>query len=181
MRYYFIIFAVGLLSACSNSPAIHSYQLIESTSTQALPKSEQESLYVEPVKMSSLISGLGLVYQTSNTQVIQANNNVWAEDISDQITRRVTFDLRGLQDHYWVQQYNKKPMSLSIHLDKFQGVYTGEGVISGQWMLLDENEVIEVQPFDIRVPLKSEGGYQAQVEALSQAISQLSMQIADNL
>ena len=181
MRHYFIIFALGLISACSSSPEIHSYQLVESKSSQATPTNGQEFLYVEPVQMSPLISGLGLVYQTSETQVVQANNNIWAEDIAYQVRRRITLDLRGLQHNYWPQQLDREPMSLSIHLDKFQGMYTGDSVVSGQWVLKKQGGVVKVQPFSIQVALSSEGGYQAQVEALSQGISLLSQQIAESL
>ncbi|MFV0575138.1 MAG: membrane integrity-associated transporter subunit PqiC [Vibrio sp.] len=180
MRRYLAIIALGLLSACS-SQGLRSYQLMDSVSSQVASKPSQTSLYVAPVQMSQAVSGLGLVYQVSDTELVQANNNVWAESITQQVRRRLTFDLRGLQGEYWTQQREIAENQLKVSFDKFQGVYTGNAVISGQWTLIQEGKPARDYPFSISVPLHEDGGYQAQVEALSQAMSQLAQQIAMKL
>lgn len=178
MRQYIAVIALVLLSACSSRTEIHNYQLLDSSSGKVAHLETQKPLYIEPVRMASFISGAGLVYQVSEMEMVQANNHVWAEDIKQQIRRRMTLDLRGLQSQYWPEQSTRADNYVSIRIDKFQAVYTGNSVISGQWTLVQQGKTSIVKPFEIQQPLDSEGGYQAQVAALSRGISELSQQIA---
>lgn len=178
MRKYIAMLALVLLSACSSTSEIHNYQLLDSPGEQVVQRKAQQPLYIAPVHMSSFISGPSLVYQVSEMEMVQANNHVWAEDIKQQIRHRITLDLRGLQSQYWPQQSTRSESYVSVEVDKFQADYTGNSIISGQWTLVQQGKPNIVKPFEIKEPLDSEGGYQAQVVALSSGISELSQQIA---
>lgn len=181
MRKYIAVIALVLLNACSSTSQLHNYQLLDSASGQVAHLDNQKPLYIEPVRMASFIAGPSLVYQVSKMEMVQANTHVWAEDIKQQIRRRMTLDLRGLQGRYWPQQSNRAENYVSIQIDKFQAVYTGNSVISGQWTLVQQGKPSIVKPFEIQQPLDSEGGYQAQVAALSRGISELSQEIAQEM
>lgn len=179
MRQYFAIMVLSLVTACSSAPQMHSYQLSDSAPSQATMKADQPVLYVAPIQMTPLISGMGLVYQVSDIEVVQAQRNVWAQDIAQQIRHKITADLRTKQQDYWVQNSELSDNRLSIRLDKFQAVYTGNAVLSGEWTLTEQGKATAHQAFNIEVPLSEEGGYQAQVVALSQGVSELAQQIVD--
>ncbi|MGF1726201.1 PqiC family protein [Photobacterium nomapromontoriensis] len=187
--YKISILVLLLLAGCSSSePVSHSYLLPVSdvsVSTTLVNKS-QPVVIVRPVEVAEYLSGIGLVYQVSDTQVVQAQQNLWAESLTDQLTRAITQDLRQKQSRYWFDELTPAVSSagmpaLQIRFTQFNGHYSGFAMLSGQWMLINKSdEVVTRQPFSMQVPL-AEDGYDAQVKALSEGVSRLTTQVSQRV
>ncbi|GAB6260652.1 PqiC family protein [Photobacterium sp. R1] len=190
-RFLSALLAAGLaLTGCSSQPEesdITTY-LLPQAPEQTAPGivTQQPLLVVSPVEMALHLAGTGLVYQTSETAVVQAQQNLWAEDIVRQLTRRINGDLRLKQSRYWPTERSAAIQSvnvpkLQVRVNEFNGHYSGSAHFSGEWLLVGQSGNLKtVQPFSFQVPLK-EPGYSAQVNALSEAVSRLTTQIAQRL
>ncbi|EAS41511.1 hypothetical protein C9J48_11835 [Photobacterium profundum] len=184
----FMVAATAFLAGCSSQPdAVNSYLLpagAQSITSQI--GSNQPLLVIRPVEMAEHLAGTGLVYQVSDTEVVQAQQNLWAESIGKQLTRRINQDLRNKQSQFWTTEltpalstYNSP--RLQVKIDEFNGHYSGMAKISGEWMLVkSDGDLNGVYPFKFQVPLQEEG-YDAQVKALSEGINRLTTQIAKRL
>ncbi|ELR67009.1 hypothetical protein C942_04713 [Photobacterium marinum] len=189
--------AVVLLGCSSQPEAVSTTYLLPSadsgtngseTNMQQLVTrgKHQPLLVVRPVEMAEHLSGTGLVYQMSETEVVQAQQNLWAESISRQLTRRINQDLRYKQSRYWSTELTpaltiSDSPRLQVKLSQFNGHYTGMAKLAGEWLLLDsDGELKGVYPFAFKVPLDQEG-YDAQVKALSEGVDRLTTQIAQRL
>jgi len=177
------------LTGCSSQPNPVS-------KTYLLPVNEQGAvthvgtnpplLMVRPVKMAEHLSGIGLVYQISDTEVIQAQQNLWAESISEQLTRKISDELRRKQSAYWPIELSpalstRSLPRLQVKFNQFNGHFSGMVKVSGEWLLLDGNGNLQASyPFQFQEPLKKDG-YDAQVKALSEGVSHLTSQIAQRL
>ncbi len=185
-----LLLAYALLSGCSSSPeTTGSMYLLPQTGSQTLSSSapaERPLLVVRPAELASYLNNSGIVYRTSESQVIEAKNNLWAQSISEQITQRVINDLRQKQNHYWpVKVHNLLDQSgelkLQLNLNRFNGNYQGNAEIEGEWMLIDgSGKVKRRAEVKILMPLKEEG-YDALVNALSAGLNNLTNNIAQQL
>lgn len=179
---------VVMLAGCSSQPEPVSttYLLPPGGAESVLIATKQPLLVVRPVEMAEHLSGNGLVYQLSETEVVQAQQNLWAESIRDQLTRRINQDLRRKQSRFWPTELTPALATsgyprLQVKFSQFNGHYSGLAQISGEWMLLDgEGNLTGVYPFAFQVPLALDG-YDAQVKALSEGVNRLTSQIAQKL
>ena len=189
MKRLFIIVA-ALLTGCSSAPeTTGAMYLLPQTSDQtfsSLASAERPLLVVRPVELASYLNDSGIVYRTSESQIIQAKSNLWAQSISEQITQRVISDLRQKQNHYWpVKVHNQLNQSgetkLQLSLSRFNGNYQGNAELEGEWMLIDSHGKVKRRaPVKILIPLQDEG-YDALVNALSAGINNLTNNIAQQL
>lgn len=177
------------LTGCSS-------QTTPARKTYLLPINEQAALshvgtnppllIVRPVEMAKHLSGLGLVYQISDTEVVQAQHNLWAESISEQLTRNISNELRRKQSVYWPIETNPalsiaNHPKLQIKFQQLNGHFSGVVKVSGEWLLLDGKGKLQASyPFQFQEPLQKDG-YDAQVKALSECLSHLTSQIADKI
>ena len=184
-----LVVLVLALAGCSSQPnAVSNSYLLpineQAIATQTSP--EQPLLLVRPVEMAEHLAGTGLVYQTSDTEVVQAQQNLWAEGLSAQLTRKITDDLRHKQSLYWPTELtpalslNGLPR-LQVKFNQFNGHFSGNVRVSGEWLLFGGKGKLQgVHPFQFQVP-QSKDGYSAQVTALSEGVSRLTAQIAERL
>ncbi|WP_423839648.1 ABC-type transport auxiliary lipoprotein family protein [Vibrio mytili] len=191
MKRIFVL-ATLLLAGCSSAPEpVVSQYLLPQLKIQAsqVPDSsmtERPLLVVRPVELASYLSNNGIVYRTSETQIIQAKHNQWAENLSDQITQRVVANLRQSQARYWPVEVNNlldqsNQSKLQLTLDHFNGSYRGNAEISGEWQLIDPNGNVKKRAdVQLSMPLQDEG-YDALVEALSNGLETLTDDIARQL
>ena len=71
--------------------------------------------------------------------------------------------------------------SVHLSLSKFNGVYTGDAELSGEWLLIDsQGNIIQSDNFEIIKPLKSEG-YEQLVMALAEGLDELASLIAQQI
>lgn len=115
------------------------------------------------VELAAYLDTQGIVYRQSETQVIQARQNQWAQRLSPQLTQRITNDLRRKQSRYWPAPLNASSIQqehwkLQVRLQRFNGVYTGNAEVAGNWELLNpKGESMLNQEFSFQVPLKDTG------------------------
>ncbi|WP_299019687.1 membrane integrity-associated transporter subunit PqiC [uncultured Photobacterium sp.] len=193
MHKWLIILA-GLLSGCSSQPEGVSTTFLLPVNGQEKGREEQlivngtnqPLLVIRPVEMAEHLSGTGLVYQLSETEVVQAQQNLWAESISKQLTRRINHDLRYKQNRYWPTELTPALATsdlprIQVRVSQFNGHYSGMAKLAGEWLLLDSDGNLRgVYPFSFQVPL-AQDGYEAQVMALSEGLDRLTTQIAQRL
>ncbi|TQQ15147.1 PqiC family protein [Vibrio cholerae] len=189
MKPWLLMMLTTLLVGCGGTPQpkVSFYllpnnpELSELTQPKTLPL-----LVVQPVELAAYLDTQGIVYRQSETQVIQARQNQWAQRLSPQLTQRITNDLHRKQSRYWPAPLNASSIQqehwkLQVRLQRFNGVYTGNAEVAGSWELLNpKGESMLNQEFSFQVPLK-DTGYPALVEALSAGVDQLSTQIQTRL
>ncbi|KJG08139.1 hypothetical protein UB33_00805 [Photobacterium angustum] len=189
MKKWLLITAIALAgTGCSSTePALKTYILPMPTSANTAHNISNKSLLiVRPVEVAAHLAGTGLVYQTSPTEIVEAQQNLWGESLSTQLTRRITFDLRQKQTQFWATQLTPTLSTagiprLQVRINQFNGVYSGVAEVAGEWLLINGNgDLKTVHPFSFRVPLAKDG-YSAQVEALSKGVDELTTQLARSI
>lgn len=163
MKTWLLMMLTTLLVGCAGTPQpkVSFYllpnnpELSELTQPKTLPL-----LVVQPVELAAYLDTQGIVYRQSETQVIQARQNQWAQRLSPQLTQRITNDLRRKQSRYWPAPLNTSSIQqehwkLQVRLQRFNGVYTGNAEVAGNWELLNpKGESMLNQEFSFQVPLK---------------------------
>ncbi|WP_434359177.1 ABC-type transport auxiliary lipoprotein family protein [Parasalinivibrio latis] len=184
------LLAVLALAGCSTTGSestVNTFVLpTPATQGQVVTRNGQPLLIVQPVEMADYLAGTGLVYKVSDSEIVIAQQNLWGESIANQLTRRITRDLRADQKAYWPVELTpamatQSLPSLQVKISAFNGDYNGNADVSGEWMVLDGNgELKYVREFSYQIPL-DESGYQALVSALSKGVEQLTTSIAGTI
>ena len=188
MKKWLVITALILVVGCSSTPdKLVTYLLPSGNTGSAAHHSNDQNLLIVPqVDLAAYLANMGLVYQVSPTEIVEARQRLWAEALSKQLTRRITYDLRQKQTGFWPIQLTSTLSTvdiprLQIRINRFNGVYTGVAEVAGEWMLISANgELQTVHTFTFSVPLAADG-YASQVAALSQAVDELTTQLALSL
>ncbi|MEL0628257.1 PqiC family protein [Psychromonas aquatilis] len=181
-----LILIIVFIAGCSSNPEQQSGLFLLPADITTPTASNTAPVLIVKTNLAEYLDQVGLVYRTSDTKVVVAKQNRWAEKISAQINQSMISKLRAKQTTYWpVQlnsalQLNNQPQ-LQIRLTKFNGVYTGDAEVSGEWQLIDaKGALIKSEYFTIEKPLK-ETGYDQLVLSLSEGLDDLSTQIATQL
>ncbi|ENM5918007.1 membrane integrity-associated transporter subunit PqiC [Vibrio mimicus] len=189
MNKWLLMMLASLLVGCSSEPQSksHFYLIPNNPALSEVNRNKNlPLLIVQPVELAAYLDTQGIVYRKSDTQVIQARQNLWAQRLSSQLTQRLINDLRANSSHYWPVTLNtaaaqQKHWKLQVRFQQFNGAYTGNAEIAGNWELSNaQGERLLNQEFAFQVPLTEEG-YPALVEALSSGLNNLSTQIQEAL
>ncbi|EKO3536450.1 membrane integrity-associated transporter subunit PqiC [Vibrio fluvialis] len=186
MKMVSLMITILLAGCMSASETADTMYLLPETKSQ-VPNSEvvtqRPLLIVPPVDLASFLDDRGIVFRSSESQIIQAKHNRWAQRLSDQITQRVIDDLRHKQSQYWPVKagayLNQRTESkLFLSLSKFNGNYQGNAELEGEWMYIEaDGKVKHRSQVKILVPLQGEG-YDSLVRALSSGMNTLTDDIA---
>ncbi|WP_413701761.1 membrane integrity-associated transporter subunit PqiC [Psychromonas sp. KJ10-10] len=182
MKKWLCIFTLFLTAYSSNIALKDSLFLLPVKQITPIA-SESAPILVLKTDLADYLNQVGLVYRVSETQVIQAQQNRWADKISDQISQHLINDLRTKQIVYWPVQLDSalalnNQTQLLVRFSKFNGEYTGTAELSGEWLLIDEQgKLINREYFQINKPLKTEG-YEQLVFSLSEGLEELASTIA---
>lgn len=175
-----------ILAACASDQVIQNkYYLLadNATETEAPP---DLPLLVVTTELADYLNSNNLLYRSSETQVIYAKHNLWAQQLSQQLSYRVINHLAAKRIGYRPVTVNSAldlnaTQQLYIYLQKFNGVYTGVAEIAGEWYLLDkQGQIVHHNFFHIDVPLQQDG-YNALIHSLSEGVTQLSDSIVEKL
>lgn len=187
-----VLAATGLiLSSCATRQLpIQHYalpQLNHPPVQQAAPLSGRIHLYLAPVRLAGHIDSHGLLYQSSDVTIAQAQGHRWAEDLHAQLGRALRQGLAQrlqplrVSDAILVEAARQPDYQLHVHVERFQGRHDGYAVLSGQWSLLDgKDRLLDSRSFALEKPLSREG-YTALVCSLDSAWRALIDQIASGL
>lgn len=185
MKIWLTLFTLFIVGCSNNQIQQDSLFLLPVNSTEVVA-SKSAPIVVVKTNLDEYLDQVGLVYRVSDTEVILAKHNRWAQKISTQINQQMILNLRAKQSAYWPVQLNAAMVlnnqpQLHLSLSRFNGVYTGNAELSGEWLLIDsQGKVIQSDNFEIIKPLKSEG-YQQLVMALAEGLDELASQIAQQV
>lgn len=182
-----LVFAAMTLAGCAaQSTTATRYTLPEtasqspSTTSRFSATSQQRQLAVTPVEVSSYLDQEGIVMQTSDIELTAANQNLWAEELGQQLTRRLRQSLTDALPGVTVlsaAQSDAGAPRLTLNVEQFQGRYDGQAVASGEWQLHAGNRLVAQHHFDVTQPL-SDDGYPALVRTLGSVWEEVAQQVA---
>ncbi|MCM2129293.1 PqiC family protein [Larsenimonas rhizosphaerae] len=172
-----------LLAGCagSSSTQFHRYTLPDESLSANVSTSSQEQLQpvaVPLVRLADYLSGDGIVMQTSDIEVQQAQGHLWAGNLARQLTRQLRRQLAsGLGSAKVLDRPSGGSDTLSVQLDQFQGRHDGQAVVGGSYELRDGGDnIILKQDFHVTKPLQNDG-YPALVRALAAGWQQVAGQM----
>ncbi|QIU88210.1 membrane integrity-associated transporter subunit PqiC [Yokenella regensburgei] len=176
-----LIFMLALaLTACSSSVENKTYYQLPLTQSGAQSATSQGNrlLWVEQVSIPDFLAGNGVAYQTSDVQYTIANNNLWASPLDQQLRTTLVANLSS-QLPGWVvasQPLGSSQDTLNVSVTGFHGRYDGRVIVSGEWLLNHQGQLIK-RPFYIELK-QNKDGYDEMVKVLGQAWSQEASAIA---
>ncbi|MBQ4810578.1 membrane integrity-associated transporter subunit PqiC [Pseudoalteromonas luteoviolacea] len=180
------VFLVVLLTGCSSSSTVkYNHYLLPDLVTPTDVGEHYPVMLVE-TDMADYLNQSGLVFRSSNSEIIYARHHLWAHGISQQIAHKIINSLRAKQSHTWPIGYTPgvkldETPRLRVHFLRFNGTHTGHAELTGEWLLTNaKGRIIKSKHFAIKVTLKA-SGYTALVEALSKGIELLTEEIAAEL
>ena len=175
-----------VMAGCaSQTVQTNSYMLPASTPEQQ--HSCALAVAIAPIRLTSLLDNQGIVMEINDIEVHQARHHLWAEDIDaqlqQQLQRHLTLSLpqaqivaKGQPLHADLPQ-----REIRVSVNAFQGSYSGNAIVQGQWLLLGEKgQLLKQHNFRIEQPLAADG-YPALVRALGSAWDQVSKQLTTSL
>ena len=178
--------ATAALAGCAaQSMPTNRYTLPKADSPQQAgePSSQAATLAIGPVEVASYLDQEGIVMQTSDIELNAANQNLWAESLGQQLTRRLRQSLAAnLPDIVVLNTARSEAgaQRLTLSVDQFQGRYDGQAVASGEWQLHDGNDLVAQRHFEVAQPL-SDDGYPALVRTLGTVWDDVARQIAEDI
>ncbi|WP_336668303.1 membrane integrity-associated transporter subunit PqiC [Enterobacter asburiae] len=181
MKKWLLMVGALLLTACSSGVDNKSYyQLPVSTHSggQSTASQGNRQLWVEQVAVPDYLAGNGVVYQTSDVKYVIATNNLWASPLDQQLRNTLVANL-GSQLPGWVvasQPLGNDQDTLNVTVTAFHGRYDGAVVISGEWLLNHQGQLIK-RPFHLELKQQKDG-YDEMVKVLAQGWAQESASIA---
>lgn len=184
MKKWLFIAGVMVLTACSSGSDNKSYyQLPLAVQTGGQNSSSQGNrlLWVEQVVIPDSLAGNGVVYQTSDVQYVIANNNLWASPLDQQLRNTLVANLNS-QLPGWIvasQPLGSDQDTLNVTVTGFHGRYDGKVIISGEWLLNHQGQLIK-RPFYLELK-QQQDGYDEMVKMLAQGWAQESASIAKEI
>jgi len=184
MKKWLVIFAMFTLAACSSSPDRKNYYQLPQEGqppAQAVSQSGQRQLWVDQVTLADFLAANGVVYQTSDVQYVIATNNLWASPLDQQLRNTLVSNLSAALPGWVVasQPLGNAQSTLSVNVTGFHGRYDGKVIVSGEWLLKQDGEIIK-RPFRILLD-QQQDGYDAMIKTLATAWQQEANGIAREL
>lgn len=183
MRKWVVVMMAFWLASCSSGGEDKRYyQLpVAHTGVQSTSSQSNHLLWVEQVSVPDYLAGNGVVYQTSDVQYVIANNNLWASPLDQQLRNTLVASL-STQLPGWVvasQPLGSLQDTLNVTVTGFHGRYDGKVIVSGEWLLNHQGQLIK-RPFHIEA-VQTQDGYDEMVKVLASAWSQEAAAIAQTL
>lgn len=175
------------LVACATKPVnTQRYTLPDNTqATSQVSADAEQVLVIGSIGLTEFLDSDRIVQQLDDITLHQARENLWAENLAQQIRRGlrsrlssklpdilVVSDSRGLKQDAW---------NLQLDIEQFQGHFSGKALTSGQWQLQDsQGNLIAINSFNIETTLTTDG-YPALVRALGNNLDKLAEQLASQI
>lgn len=187
MSKWWLLIVLALLSACSGSEQNRTYYQLPMTTpsvsaaqvTSVAPllvhdsqRQNKHLLWLQNVTLADFLASSSLVYQTSEVNYVLANSNLWASPLDQQIANSLVTSLNTLLPGWLVSasELSDRQNTLSLNITDFHGRYDGRVIISGEWLLKYQQQIIK-RPFYIEVK-QQQDGYPSMVKALAQGWQQ---------
>lgn len=184
MKKWPLVIAALLLSACSSSGDNKSYYqlpLAAQAGGQSTASQGNRLLWVEQVSVPDYLAGNGVVYQTSDVQYVIASNNQWASPLDQQLRNTLVANLSSKLPGWVVasQPLGSDQDTLNVNVTGFHGRYDGRVIISGEWLLNHQGQLIK-RPFHLELKQQRDG-YDEMVKMLAQGWEQEATSIASEI
>ncbi|EBR9993737.1 membrane integrity-associated transporter subunit PqiC [Salmonella enterica subsp. enterica serovar Kedougou] len=183
MKKWLVVIMAFWLASCSSGGENKSYyQLpIAQSGVQSTTSQGNRLLWVEQVSVPDYLAGNGVVYQTSDVQYVIANNNLWASPLDQQLRNTLVANLSARLPGWVVasQPLGTTQDTLNVTVTGFHGRYDGKVIVSGEWLLNHNGQLIK-RPFHIEASQQKDG-YDEMVKVLASAWIQEAAAIADEI
>ena len=183
MKKWLVTIAALWLAGCSSGEINKNYyQLpVVQCGTQSTASQGNRLLWVEQVTVPDYLAGNGVVYQTSDVKYVIANNNLWASPLDQQLRNTLVANL-STQLPGWVvasQPLGSAQDTLNVTVTEFNGRYDGKVIVSGEWLLNHQGQLIK-RPFRLE-GVQTQDGYDEMVKVLASVWSQEAASIAQEI
>lgn len=175
--------ALLMLAGCASKTVQPNHYMLPSSAPQQ-QYANSLAVAVAPIRLTGLLDNPGIVMQLNNIEVYQARQHLWAEDIGVQLQQQLQQQLSASlpQAHIVAKgqplQAGLAQREVRVSINAFQGSYSGNAVVQGQWQLLGDNgQLLKYKNFTIEQPLTADG-YPTLVRTLGVAWDQVSQELA---
>jgi uncharacterized lipoprotein YmbA len=176
-----------VLAACSSAPT-QFYTLSGMQLPPGNPNTSGTVVGVGPVTLPDYLDRPQIVTRASGNRVTLASFDSWIEPVDSMFTRILVGNLSSLlaTDNV-VTLPQRRPLPLDyqveVDVDRFDGDLTGRAVLDARWRVFgrDGEQLIREGRSTIVEPAVSPGSYEALVAAMSQALAQMSRDIATTI
>lgn len=184
-----LLSALLLLSlvACASKPVkTERYTLPEPSQTNVPVSTDAEQvLVIGSIRLAEFLDSDRIVLQLNDITLHQASENLWAENLAQQIRRGLRNRLSSMLENTLVvsdsRGLKQDVLTLQLVIEQFQGHFSGKAVSSGQWQLQDsQGNLLVIAPFNIETTLAADG-YPALVRALGSNLDKLSEQLSSQI
>ncbi|MDR5874450.1 ABC-type transport auxiliary lipoprotein family protein [Halomonas sp. CUBES01] len=170
-----------MLGACASSSPSASRYVLPGGALSSAPSEPEGVVEVTTPRLPHYLDVEGIVMQTDDITLHEANGHQWAEALGRQLERGLRARLSAALPAWRVVRNaagDDQAITLRLEVDQFQGRHDGLAIASGQWQLLDhQNNVLSMNTFQTDTPL-AEDGYPALVRALGKSWDRVGEQIA---
>ena len=167
----------AMTAGCStnSSSKIHYYSFDNETQSSTLfvdikhHDNKKYSFLVSKIDMPDYLDSQSIVYQVTDSEVIQTSNNRWVDKLSVILEKSLIELITNKIPDYVVLQKNicsgENCQKIFVRIKKFQGNYQGNAEVSFDWFLYSDNKLLCLGSQDNKQQL-SNNGYPALVKAL---------------
>lgn len=180
---------LALVTACGSSPPTRYYQLEERVSQTDNSSSSTLSVRVGPLYIARYLQQPNIVTRQDDYQVEVAEFDRWVEPLEQSIGRILTTNLSDTLSSNWVHEFGvgndaieRFDYQVLVTITRFDANANDTATLTAQWNLVTPQPSVTVlaKRTVLTQPVAS-SSYSSQAAALSDLISELAKEIADNI
>lgn len=180
---------LALVTACGSSPPTRYYQLEERVSQTDNSSSSTLSVRVGPLYIARYLQQPNIVTRQDDYQVEVAEFDRWVEPLEQSIGRILTTNLSDTLSSNWVHEFGvgndaieRFDYQVLVTITRFDVDANDTATLTAQWNLVTPQPSVTVlaKRTVLTQPVAS-SSYSSQAAALSDLISELAKEIADNI
>ena len=180
---------LALVTACGSSPPTRYYQLEERISQTDSSPSSMLSVRLGPLYIARYLQQPNIVTRQDDYQVEVAEFDRWVEPLEQSIGRILTTNLSDTLSSNWVHEFGvgndaieRFDYQVLVTITRFDADANDTATLTAQWNLVTPQPSVTVlaKRTVLTQPVAS-SSYSSQAAALSDLISELAKEIADNI
>lgn len=177
------------VAACGSSPATHFYLLKPGDPAaidRAQPGGKAPRIGIAPVDFPAYLDRPQIMTRTGSSEIHLSEIHRWAEPLRDNFARVLAANLSRMLD---TAEVGIEPSRLRVPADyrlavdvrQFDASREGEVMLVAYWSLSggDAPDAVTLRRSEISLTTRRPGDYAGMVEALSEAVARLSLEIAE--
>ncbi len=171
--FFSLLIGSLILSGCATQVETSHEYLLMDTATYQIESEETQAASVQlmPIVVANYLAGNEIVLISDEGKVYRSQTNLWAEPLSQQLTRLTQQRLeKTLPDLSWFVRQRLPSYAIAqmdIEIDRFFADLNGVIHIAGRWQLISpEGDVMLSRVFDVTDTLNSDG-YPAMTQTLA--------------